>query len=334
MAWDGVLVRFGEIGIKSAPVRRQMLDRLRQNLLDLMLAAGVEGNVHRIGARLWMQGPDADALADVASRCFGVVSASPARNVKARLDALCEAASAVALEPETGAWSSFAIRAHREGKHAFTSQDLGRDVGSAVWTSAEKAGRTPSVDLSSPELAVHLDVRGDQAFVFTKTVDGPGGLPMGSQGKVIALVSDPASFVAAWLVMRRGCRVIPVHAGQAQSLPTDNLEALQAWGLGDDVDLLPICTGFVGKRTLIAAAWTLAQRVGAAAVVTGDTLESDLAGVTGVPVLRPVCGLDAARMDAYARRAGLAAEEPEHILDDDSHETVETALSMHRVVTV
>jgi thiamine biosynthesis protein ThiI len=333
MDWDGVLVRFGEIGIKSGPVRRQMLERLRQNLLDLMLRRRVEGNVHRIGARLWMQGADADALAAVASRCFGVVSASPARRVSAALPALGEAAATIALAAGRD-WSSFAIRAHREGAHDFTSQDVGREVGSAVWTAAEAAGRTPRVDLSRPDLAIHVDVRGGDAFVFTVTVAGPGGLPMGSQGKVVALLSDRASFVAAWLMMRRGCDVVPVHAGQAQSLPSENFEAMQSWGLGADVDLLPICTGFVGKPTLLAAAWTIARRVKALAVVTGDTLASDLRGADGVIVLRPVCGLVPAQVAAYADRVGLADDEPEHILDDASHETVESALSMHRVVTV
>jgi len=77
MPSQGVLVRFGEIGIKSAPVRRSMLERLRQNLLESMLRAGVEGDVRTVGSRLWMAGPVPDALARAACRTFGVVSASP-----------------------------------------------------------------------------------------------------------------------------------------------------------------------------------------------------------------------------------------------------------------
>lgn len=342
--WHGVLVRFGEIGIKSPPVRKRMLDRLRQNLLDLMVRHGVEGNVERLGARLWLVGPDADGLARVATHCFGVVSASPAVRCDATMESISEAAVRVALRPDAPNWATFAVRANRDGDHDFTSQDLGKEVGSAIWRAAEAAGHTPAVDLSAPDLAVHIDVRREKAFVFTDTVAGPGGLSMGSQGKAIVLLSDPASFVAAWLMMRRGCRVVPVHAGQMQSLPQENIEALQRWGLADDVDLLPICTGFVAKPILLAAAGELARRVGADAIVTGDTLDSDLsppAPVPGadpatlaVPVLRPVCGLAPDMLGAYAKRIGLDDDEPEHILDPDAHETVETALSMHRVVTV
>ena len=75
--WSGALVRFGEIGIKSAPVRRAMVERLRQNLLDGLVRSGVEGDVRAMGSRLWMVGPDVDALAGVACRTFGVVSVSP-----------------------------------------------------------------------------------------------------------------------------------------------------------------------------------------------------------------------------------------------------------------
>lgn len=333
MSWDGVLVRFGEIGIKSAPVRKRMLDRLRQNLLDGLLRERVEGDVQRMGSRLWMVGPDVDALLGVATRTFGVVSASPVRKVPSELEAMGVAAAEAALAVED--WSSFAVRPNRTGEHPFSSQDIGKAVGSAVWKAAEADGRSPSVDLSDPDLEVLLDVRGETAYVFTRTVQGPGGLPMGTQGKVLVLLSDPASFVAAWLMMRRGCRVVAVHAGQAQSLPLENLEALQRWGLGDQVDLLPICTGFVAKRVLVQAAQELAARVKADAVVLGDTLDSDLFHADGdVPVLRPVCGLDPKEVTALLDRIGLDDDEPEHILDPDADETVETALSMHRVVEV
>lgn len=331
MSWDGVLVRFGEIGIKSSPVRKRMLERLRQNLLDGLVRAGVEGDVQRKGSRLWMEGPDVEALLGVAIRTFGVVSASPVKAVPATMEAMGAAAAELAVA--AGDWSTFAVRPNRAGEHRFSSQDIGREVGSAVWKAAEAAGRSPAVDLSDPEVEVHLDVRDQHAYVFTHRHAGPGGLPMGTQGRVVALLSDPPSFVAAWLMMRRGCTVVPVHAGHAQSLPTENLEALQRWGLGHDVDLLPICTGFVAKPVLVAAAQELADRVKASAVVLGDTLDSDLFLVEGaVPVLRPVCGLDPAEVEALLDRIGLEDDEPEHILDPDAHETVATALSMHRVV--
>ncbi len=330
MQADGVLVRFGEIGIKSAPVRRAMLERLRQNLLDGMEREKVEGDVKAIGARLWMAGPDAEKLLAVAQRTFGVVSASPVRKVAATMDAMGEAASAFALEDP--AWRTFALRTSREGEHPFTSQDVAVQVGSMVWKAAEAVGRKPKVDLTKPDLQVHVDVRQGHAFVFTRTVDGPGGIPAGSQGVALALLSDEASFLAAWLMMRRGCKVVGLHAGTTGSLAFDAAAELVRWGLQPDVELLPVCTGTVAKPVLLEAAARVARSRRATVLVTGDTLDSALVAAP-LPVLRPVCGLEAGELDRVRARLRLPAVEADSILDPGSSETPDSLLSMRRTVS-
>lgn len=335
MNWDGVLVRFGEVGIKSAPVRRQMLGRLQNNLLDAMVLAGVEGQVTILGSRLWMVGPDTSALLDVATHTFGVVSASLARNVAADMEPM--QASAVEIALDETAWHRFAIRASRDGKHAFTSQDLGIQLGNAVYAAAEKDGRQPKVDLTAPDLEVYVEVRDAQAYLYRAKVAGPGGLPVGSQGKVVALLSDANSAVAAWFMLRRGCRVVPVHAGDMGSAPVELIEALVPWGLSRDVDLLPACSGSVSKRALVEAAATLARSIGAVAVVTGDSLASRLVvGAGPVPVLRPVAGLDPDVVADWRQRIGGLEpdEDAPSIIRDESSETAETLLSMHRRIQV
>ncbi|HEX2066068.1 MAG TPA: THUMP domain-containing protein [Candidatus Thermoplasmatota archaeon] len=329
-SWDGVLVRFGEIGIKSAPVRRQMLERLRQNLLDGMQASGVEGDVQRVGSRLWMVGAEVAALVRAATHTFGVVSASPARRVAPTLEALAPAAAELALAYP---WSSFAIRARREGTHGFTSQDVNVQVGSVVFQAATAAGRSPKVDLDHPDLAIDIDVRQDRAYLFTGQHAGPGGIPTGTQGRVLALLSDPASFVAAWLVMRRGCAVVPLHAGTTGSLPADAVAALAAWGLPREVEVLPLCHGAIAKPVLLEAAAAVAREHGCAALVTGETLDSRLCAAP-LPVLRPVCGLDPAERARWEARIGLPAFEPAAVLDAKGRETVASALAMRLQVRV
>jgi tRNA uracil 4-sulfurtransferase len=325
---DGVLVRFGEIGIKSPPVRRAMVERLRQNLLDGLLRDGVEGDVKALGSRLWMVGPDAAALASTACRTFGVVSASPCLVVEGTLEAISAGAVALALPRP---WSTFAVRATREGTHPFSSQEVQVKAGSAVWTAAQAAGRVPKVDLKRPDLEVHVDVRQSKAYLFTEHLEGPGGIPVGSQGTVVMLLSDEASFVAAWLLMRRGCDLLPVHAGTTGSLDLDAVETLSRWGLPRDVTLLPVCSGTVSKATLLQAAGRLALEAGAPAIATGDTLDSAL-GTPRLPVLRPMCGLLPAEAAQWTRRIGLEAVQSESILDAASSETVDTVMSMRRTV--
>lgn len=308
-----------------------MAARLRQNLLDALLRGSVEGDVQIINARLWMMGPDADALLRVATHTFGVVSASPCITTDATMEAMADGASHLALNQQ--GWSKFAIRARRDGDHDYSSNDMGIQIGSAVYKAAEADGRSPKVDLSNPDLEIHVDSRRHTAYIHTGAIPGPGGIPVGSQGRVAALISDPASFVAAWLMMRRGCHVNPVHAGTTGSLPMENMEAMAAWGMKQTIDLLPICTGFIGKETLFDAVDQVVRRGKCEALVTGDTIEADLIMHEGLPVLRPVCGLLPGDVADLAKRIGLDMDEPEHIFDAESHETVESALSMHRVVS-
>ncbi len=334
VSWDGVLVRFGEVGIKSPPVRRQMLGRLQNNLMDAMVLAAVEGNVAVLGSRLWMQGPDVAALADVATHTFGVVSVSPAMQASSKMEDLCEAAAALALTRD--GWTSFAIRASREGKHEYSSQEMGIECGSAVFTAAEAAGRSPKVDLSNPDLEVFIEVRDAKAYLYVEKQPGPGGLPVGSQGKVVGLVSDAASGLACWFMLRRGCRVVPIHAGDQGSVPLEVVEPLIKWGLQRDIDILPVCSGSVAKQTLVEAAASLGRRIGAVAVVTGDTLESNMQVDGVLPVLRPLAGLDPAVVQQWMERVGGldVRDDAPSILDEASSETLESILSMHRRVTV
>lgn len=327
---DGVLVRFGEIGIKSAPVRRAMVERLRNNLLSAMQRAGVEGDVTTLGARLWMAGPDVERLLLVATHTFGVVSASPVRRAAGTLEAIAQ----VAVEEALAAWpwATFAVRASREGNHPFTSQDLQVQVGSAIWKAVEARGGKPKVDLGKPAFEVHLDVRGERAYVFTRNVSGPGGIPVGSQGHAVALLSDEASFLAAWLMMRRGCGVTGLHAGTTGSLPVQAAATLVQWGMEPDVELLPVCTGTVAKPVLLEAAARVARDHRAAVLVTGETLHSAFAAAP-VPVLRPVCGLDPAEVERVRQRAGLGPVTADGILDAGSSETPQSLLAMRRTVT-
>lgn len=154
---------------------------------------------------------------------------------------------------------------------------------------------------------------------------------MGSQGKVVALLSDEASCVAAWLMMRRGCSVIPIHAGDSGSAPVDMFTVLGDWGMPPEYELLPVCSGTTSKQALLDAAAAIGKQRKADAIITGDTLESAML-TTDLPVLRPVCGLISSEMARISRQVGLQDDAPESLLDDEAAETVESLLAMQRTV--
>jgi thiamine biosynthesis protein ThiI len=100
---------------------------------------------------------------------------------------------------------SFAVKARREGNHPYKSMDVGREVGSAIFLANEDRG--VHVDLTHPDVTFYVEVRERMAYIFSEYLSGPGGLPMGSQGKVVASVETERDALAAWMLMKRGCRV-------------------------------------------------------------------------------------------------------------------------------
>jgi thiamine biosynthesis protein ThiI len=148
-------------------------------------------------------------------RVFGVTSASVALEIPTDVPSICS--SAVQLgDPHLQPGGRFAIRARRTGQHAFTSQELAAEVGGAVL--GEWPERGLKVDLSNPELEIFVEVRGPRTYVYLDRTPGPGGLPLGVAGKVVALVDGTRGALGAFLMMKRGCRSSIVSFGAGEEL--------------------------------------------------------------------------------------------------------------------
>ncbi|MDY6766350.1 MAG: THUMP domain-containing protein [Candidatus Nanohaloarchaea archaeon] len=203
-----LLVRYGEIGVKSTPVRRRFEDRLIERLDEVLAFHGLDGAVSREEGRIFVDVAD-DVAADAAvaaAQTPGVVSVSPVRRTGLDLDAI--AATAVELLEDRDV-PSFAIDARRAGDHDYTSEEVEETVGAAVQDELELA-----VDLEDPAATVRVEARYKYAYLSTTTVDGVGGLPVNRDARVAVLMTDRASTVAAFLLMKRGCSVYPVYTGE------------------------------------------------------------------------------------------------------------------------
>lgn len=273
-----LLVRYGEIALKSRFVRRQLEDRLAANVRDMFAAGGVECIVKVGHGRLFVYADDEAGAVRLLRRVFGIVSVSPAREMSSDLDALAREVAAYA-SGLLKSGSSFAIRPRRSGTHPYTSQDLARVLGRAVQTAIPGV----AVDLDEPDAEIHVEVRGPRAYLFHDVVDGPGGLPLGSQGDVLAVVDDEAGMAAAWMLMRRGCRVRVAGGGPF-------VEALRAWDPKLEISDQGDAAALAGEsRTL--------------AVVTAR--DADL-GEKDLLVLRPLVGLTSAEQRKLAERIRTA----------------------------
>jgi tRNA uracil 4-sulfurtransferase len=280
-----LLVRFGELALKSRFVRRQLRDRLVANIQDLFAADGVECITEADEARVYVHVDDIQKARSILGRVFGVVSVSPAAEVHADLDSLRKAIlseASVALSPG----QSFALRPRRVGTHPFTSQDLARELGEEI----RRAHPDVRVNLTHPDVEIRVEVRHNRGFVFRDIWPGPGGLPLGSQGRGLAVVRDEAGMVAAWMGMKRGCR-IAVAASNGEGL----VEALRRWDVRLKVlDLPP--DGNLKELVRIARA---------EAVFLGTRWEGfdpKDRMVLDVPTFEPVIGLPEAEIGRIAAR--------------------------------
>ena len=201
-----LLVRYSEIGLKSAPVRRRFENQLKDNMLSMLMEDGVEALVTKNGARYYVEATEPDAAVASLRRVFGVGSISVAEECdSSRMEDICSKAAEYSRS-RISAGQSFAVKARREGSQGYTSMDVGREAGSAIFIANEDRG--VRVDLTDPDVVFYVEVRENRAFVFGEYIRCHAGLPVGSQGKVIAEVGDERGMVAAWLMMKRGCRVI------------------------------------------------------------------------------------------------------------------------------
>lgn len=280
-----LLVRFGEIALKSRYVRRQLRDRLVANVQDLFAAEGQECITEADEARIYVHADDVDRARSILSRVFGVVSLSLAVEGHADLETLkglaVGEAAKVVLQGR-----SFAVRSRRVGSHPFTSTDLAKALGAAILA----ANPGTRVDLTHPDVEIHVEVRENRGFVFREVWPGPGGLPLGSQGRALALVEDEAGLVAAWLGMKRGCRVVVAAGGDGR-----DAEPLRRW----DAHLKVLDPGTPDRTDeLLRLARADALFVG----TRGRDFLPDKRPLVPVPVFEPVIGLTDAEIAALAAR--------------------------------
>ena len=247
-----LLVRYAELGLKSHSVRRRFERTLVDNILSALVHRQLEAFVTSEQGRIFVETERTSEAVLAVSRVFGVASLSEALRCGADMEAMKRTAAEYS-RPLLRSGQSFAVRARRAGTHQFTSTDVGREVGSAIWLANED--KKLKVDLSHPEVEIYVEVREKVAYIFTQYVPGPGGLPLGTQGRVLAVLDKDRDALATWLIMKRGCRAIGVGDRESGAA-----KLLREW----DPDMK-----FVELEDIVS----LARQHRALAVVYGYTLD-------------------------------------------------------------
>ena len=323
MMYDTTIVRYGEIFLKSESVKREFERKLIKNiklkLNNSNLNSGFE--IIRKRHRIYIKSDKSEFIAREVSTIFGVVSTSPAIETISEIPDIKKIAVNLAKNIIRDG-ETFAVRAHRTGKHTFSSKDIEIELGGQILDAINT-----SVDLENPDKTIFIEVRDDTGFVFDKKIKGVGGLPYGTQGRVISLISTGIdSPVATWLMMKRGCEIVGVHFGDDDENIIKIIKKLEEYSIYPikffiipyDELLSKISaksgkyTCVICKRTMYRIAKCISDVENAHGIVTGDSLGQvasqtlENLEVTSVvkPIYRPLIGADKEDTIKLARKIG------------------------------
>jgi tRNA uracil 4-sulfurtransferase len=331
-----VLLKLGEIVLKGGN-RRQFEQRLNTNIRQAMDDAGLPVRIWQRYGVIMLRAADgtgtgaaAEAAVDkIAERARDVMGiARVCRGVRVAREPQAAIDTAVALM--AGKTGSFAVRARRRDKRfPVTSAELAIKIGTRI---QQEYGYP--VNLKHPDNTVFIEVDQHEVFAYTDGQPGQGGLPVGMSGHALVLMSGGIdSPVAAYRMMRRGLRCDFLHFS---GMPLTGPESVyKAYGLMHQLDrfqgrsrLFVVAFGktqqrlaasgasrlqiVAQRRLMLKTAEALAGRLGAAALITGDSLgqvsSQTLTNLTalddavGLPILRPLIGRDKVEIMAEARR--------------------------------
>jgi len=326
-----ILVHYSEVALKGKN-RTWFVRRLIRNIHTALAGLHVKEVRTPIGRIEIVLAQDevVPEVIDRLRRLFGIANYSVASRVPVDFDGMAEAIVS-RLPPKESAQSFRVLVRRADQKFPVPSPDLARDLGSKVWYA-----RGWKVDLEHADLVIRVEIVPGAAFCYMGREQGAGGLPTGTGGRLVALLSGGIdSPVAAWRMMRRGCNVMLVHFHSAPFLSNASqekarrlAEVLTRHQLRTRLYLVPFgelqrqitlsvpgdLRVIVYRRMMLRIAQRIAFDVRARALVTGDvigqvasqTLDNmttiDLA--SRLTILRPLVGMDKEEIIAQAQRLG------------------------------
>ena len=330
---DIILLKLGEIvlkGLNRKSFEQKLMGNIRRRLAPL-------GNfrVYCLQSTVYVEGEegaDMDAAFEAMKQVFGVISLSRAAPCEKNKEAIAALAIEY-LRDEMESAKSFKVESKRSDKaFPMTSIELSQYVG------GELADTYPDtiVDVHDPELTVHIEVRDLAAYVHAAPVPGAGGMPVGSNGVAVTLLSGGIdSPVSTYMIAKRGVRLIPVHffsfpytSQQAKDKVVELGRQLTAYCGRMTMEVVPFthiqeeirdkCPEeyftLIMRRFMMRIAQHIAEANGAKAIVTGENLGqvasqtmeamASTQAVTHLPVLQPLIGMDKEEIITIARKIG------------------------------
>lgn len=317
-----VLIHISEIYLKSSYVKNYFQKVLLSRITDKLNGYGIRYKIYGWHHNACLvSGFFNEELLQAIANTFGVSYVTPVMLTETNFSAIRSVMQAI-----RAAWSdtppvSYRITAHKDKRLSFSHYSIEYE--------ASYFFQDWPVNLKNPALNIEIDLKTDRTAVFFERWQGAGGLPYGTQGKVISLVSNGIdSPVAAYLLAKRGCEVILLHFGDS---PLHSLQkALESFTVKPikmiTLPHIPLLKTYQDrypskwqcifcKLSMISIAGYFAKRLHARAIVTGDNLGQvasqtldNLAlmeKVTEIPLFRPLIGFDKQEIINLSKKLGF-----------------------------
>lgn len=317
------IVRCGEVALKG--MNKPYFEKMLVNRIKKLLKKFDNVEAYRHEGLIFVRADkkhDPEMIIGEISKVFGVASISPALECESELNSIGDAAVALMMDLiEKKGIKTFKVDAKRADKNfPVKSPEIARIIGAKVLVGC----KVLKVDVHNPDCVLFVDLRKDKSYVFEQKISGFGGLPLGTNGKGMVLLSGGIdSPVATWMMAKRGMLIEAVHfhsypyTSQRAQEKVEDLARIIAQYCGrfkmNVINLLPIqeqivenCpeeeTTILVRRFMMRIAEKVAQKSGCTMLITGENL-GQVASQTAealvvtdatvkMPVMRPLIALD------------------------------------------
>ena len=296
-----IIIRYGEIALKAKKTRKHFESVLIKNIKNALEKNNIENNILKEWGRIYIYTNQIKNSLIVLKKIFGITSFSLAIQTETEMDKISKKSIEI-LKNKLDKKKSFAIRVTRTGKHDFTSQDVAVKIGNDIVKTTKAI-----VNLTKPDYELFIEIRNDKTFIFTKKIRGVGGMPFGTQGRVLALVDNKYSILAAWYLMRRGCETTFILTKKSYLKIINSFT--KNWYINHDIYMLK------SGKNLFENIKKIVDGKNYQAIVTGYSLFNKpkktlsdiklLKKTFNLPVLHPLIAMDTKEIKKKCRKIGI-----------------------------
>ena len=329
-----LIVKYGEIGVKGKN-RYIFENKLIKNVKNILKPIG-KFNVYKEYGRIYvdLDGYDYEEVIEEVRKVFGIVGVCPAVRAEKDYNLLKELALKMLEEKIEQGYKSFKVDSRRGDKDfKLTSQEMSLDIGGYLVSQVKDK---IAVDVRNPEVKIHCELRQNHVMVYSDTIPGYGGLPLGTNGRAMSLLSGGIdSPVASWMVAKRGMELECIHfhsypftskksqekvrdlaqilakyCGRVRLHKVNMLEIQKAIGLNCKDEEMTI----ISRRFMMRIAERVAESRHCDALVTGESIgqvaSQTIQGLTctnasvKMPVFRPLIAMDKTEIIEVAQKIG------------------------------